>query len=323
MEEIKANLSDLSVNPEASTNKRELEDLKKSLLSQPPLLGFSIGISSAPATDLDLLGLSEEHHDDIFIELNRYLLANGASLLYGGDLRSNGHTEILIELVGSYRFGQTDPSNRLQSFLAYPLYLSLTTEIEAKYFERVRFHRVAPPGDIHVDLQNFTPPDSPENLYIWARSLTAMRSQMEAISQARIFIGGLDKGYKGRAPGLLEEFLLAIDKGIPVYLLGGWGGVTRKLRNHLDGGDELRVLLGEIETADTHQAMQFQYEKNGFGDDMQWPKKLLQCCEPGWNILKNGLGVEENRQLSSSIHVHEAIYYVLKGLLNTLQRKTT
>ena len=52
---------------------------------------------------------------------------------------------------------------------------------------------------------------------------------------AHIFIGGRTKGSKGNKPGILEEFLIAKEKGHPIFLLGGFGGETEVIVNHITG----------------------------------------------------------------------------------------
>jgi hypothetical protein len=52
-----------------------------------PLAGMRIGISISESPDMAVLGLGPEHLEDAMSEIARRLLACGASLVYGGDLR--------------------------------------------------------------------------------------------------------------------------------------------------------------------------------------------------------------------------------------------
>ena len=74
---------------------------------------------------------------------------------------------------------------------------------------------------IHISnvmlIDEFLKPDSSENLYVWSRCLTEMREKMEDECNARVFIGGRTKGFKGKCPGILEELLIALENKHPVY----------------------------------------------------------------------------------------------------------
>ena len=61
---------------------------------------------------------------------------------------------------------------------------------------------------------------------------------MEDECDARIFIGGKISGYKGKCPGVLEEFLIATASTHPVYLVGAFGGVTHDIIQALQGMQE-------------------------------------------------------------------------------------
>jgi hypothetical protein len=62
-----------------------------------------VAISISESADMSALGLSQEHLLDAMAEIARHLLALGARLVYGGDLRAQGFTELLFELVARHR----------------------------------------------------------------------------------------------------------------------------------------------------------------------------------------------------------------------------
>jgi hypothetical protein len=73
-----------------------------------------------------VLGLAREHLDDAMAEIARHVLAMGAHLVYGGDLRAGGFTELLFELVAKH----TPTANigegvRASNFLPWPVHLGL------------------------------------------------------------------------------------------------------------------------------------------------------------------------------------------------------
>jgi hypothetical protein len=59
-----------------------------------------------------------------------------------------------------------------------------------------------------------------------AQSLTSMRKYLIANTDARVFAGGKRSAFTGAAPGLLEEAIMAVRARQPIYLAGGFGGIT-------------------------------------------------------------------------------------------------
>ncbi len=97
---------------------------------QEPLSQHSIAISISESPDMAVLGLSEEHLHDAMAEVARYMLAMGARLVYGGDLRPEGFTELLFELIARYRRDADLGDERVgvRNFLAWPVHISLSPE---------------------------------------------------------------------------------------------------------------------------------------------------------------------------------------------------
>jgi hypothetical protein len=58
------------------------------------------------------------------------------------------------------------------------------------------------------------------------RALTGMRRYMGAKTNGRVLLGGKRHGFQGEIPGLMEEALISLDNAQPLYLAGGFGGVT-------------------------------------------------------------------------------------------------
>jgi hypothetical protein len=318
------NVSELSENKGIEATIEEVFEIKDRLLSKPFLASKAIGLSSSESDNLESIGLSELHLQDLVIEINRYLLASGASMVYGGDLRIGGITEVLISLVSSYNFPDQENKDRLRSYLAFPISLNLTKETEAEYVDRIKFCKVEPPEDLYIpDRSKFVPPVGASNLYLWARSLTKMRQEMEESCDARVFIGGRATGFKGRAPGVLEEILVSLHKETPLFLIGGFGGVVESVVAHLNGESHLQEVLNEISQLKDFIELSHEYVTNGLGSVMDWPSELVKLLEPGWVILseRNGLSVDDNKRLAKSTHVVEIVYYILKGLAVICKRK--
>ena len=81
---------------------------------------MTIAISTSDSPDMAALGLSEAHLQHAVADLAIYLLASGASLAYGGDLRQGGFTKLLFELVMRYRL-QEEGEEGVINYLAWPV----------------------------------------------------------------------------------------------------------------------------------------------------------------------------------------------------------
>ena len=93
---------------------------------EEPLSRKAVAISISESADMAVLGLGKEHLRDAMAEVARHLLAMGARLIYGGDLRAYGFTELLFELVARHRrdadVGDERPG--VVSYLPWPVHRS-------------------------------------------------------------------------------------------------------------------------------------------------------------------------------------------------------
>ncbi len=260
-----------------------------------PLSQKAIGISIADSQDMKVLGLSEEHLRDAMAEVARHLLAMGARLVYGGDLRERGFTELLFELVARHRRDADVGDGRLAvvNYLAWPVHRSMQPEIFQAVLEHhkglAELHLLDDQGrDISTDqLEVKISPITDED---WSSGLTAMRHVLTSSCDARILLGGRVTEFKGRMPGIAEEALCSIAAKQPLYILGGFGGCARDIAEELD-----LVTPRQIQTAAWAERAQF--------------SGMTQA------VLNNGLDNSENETLARTVHVDEAVALILRGLL--------
>lgn len=69
----------------------------------------------------------------------------------------------------------------------------------------------------------------PEDADTRNRSLTAMRRVLINSQNVTVAVGGLTHRGDGIVPGVAEEVALAREKGIPQFLVGGLGGLTKEI----------------------------------------------------------------------------------------------
>lgn len=259
------------------------------------LAGKTIAISVSDSPDLGPLGMGPAHLRDAMAELARHLLALGARIAYGGDLRQGGFTEILFELVARHRrdADEGDDRNGVLSYLAWPVHMS------KPFYDLDRYAReleglatlllLDPHGNsLAVDARRNLAEIQPSAAE-WAVGLTAMRGRMNLDSDVRIIAGGQIDNYKGAEPGVAEEARFALASGTPLFVLGGFGGCAADIAATagLDGPDGV-------------PARDWQGRKGFDGASAN---------------LANGLTEDENRILARTPHVDEAVTLVLRGLL--------
>lgn len=289
----------------------------------------TIGISISESPDLARLGLGHVHLQDAMVEFARYLLASGAKLAYGGDLREGGFTEVLFELVQAHNQSGLPPYERIHNYLAWPIHLQLSLEQKASLKKIARFHPSNPPIDLHIDKTQFIAPDTPEHQYIWARCLTAMREEMTQTMNARILLGGRLTEYKGKYPGVIEEAYLTMRAGKPLFLIGGFGGCPKAVIDALHGEhpESLQASFQLQNNPDYREFMTYYNTRiqEEAVDQAQEPidyDNLVQFFhEKGVEGLQNGLPPSDNERLFSTPHIPEMISLVLKGLAELAREK--
>jgi hypothetical protein len=260
------------------------------------LADWTVAISVSESPDLGALGMTDAHLRDATAELARHLLALGARIAYGGDLRAGGFTEILFELVARHRrdADEGDQRSAVLSYLAWPVHISKPVyELEryASELEGIADLLMLDADGIPLSRDRrrqlgCRPADPAE----WAMGLTAMRRLMNRDTSARIVAGGKLEGFLGAMPGIAEEARIALENGQPLYVLGGFGGCAADVAAAIGIAEVTGIPSRDWGQADIFVGAQE-------------------------TSLHNGLIAEENRTLAITPHVDEAIALVLRGMV--------
>ena len=252
----------------------------------------AISISESP--DMQVLGFGKGHLKEAMAKMATQLLAFGADLAYGGDLRSSGLTRLLFELVLRYRRDH-DVGNgvRVTDYLAWPVHIRMPAdELKAMADELQESTRLALIGDhgdvLTMEKRQSMKPHEPSDQE-WTEGLTAMRQIMRSQTDVRISLGGRLEGYKGRMPGIAEEVLLSLQSKQAVFLLGGFGGCTHDIAEDLN-------LIEPWEGSRPAWCGREQFKQFTAAD------------------LNNGLSEDENRTLAQTPYIDQAVLLVLQGL---------
>ncbi|MCY4149202.1 MAG: hypothetical protein OXF73_07645 [Gammaproteobacteria bacterium] len=262
----------------------------------------SVGISISESPDLKYLGMNEAHLRNAMTQVALKLLASGTSLAYGGDLRKDGFTRVLDELIGRYR-GHPRHSGTIAvtDYLAWPVHIRLTQDELDNFFKghepAVHLVLLTLDGErLTLEKREQLPAYEPRENE-WMTGLTAMRSSMLADIHARVVMGGRVEGYKGKMPGIAEETYLSLEARQPVYVLGGFGGCARDIAETVGLADPWA----------------------GSRDDWQGRQCFKKYSVTDFN---NGLTSEENMALARTPHIQKAVSLVSLGLSRCIQRQT-
>jgi SLOG cluster2 len=246
-----------------------------------------VALSASESPDLDRLGLLEVHARSALAEIARAVIDVEGRLAYGGHLRTEGYTTFLVQELDKWYRGE----DLIRLYIAWPVHRDMhAREIRAAERDLPIAARL-----IYLDLEGNEIDDPlagrgedtlpvPDDERV--RGFTAMRRYMSERCSARVLLGGRRAGFSGRLPGLVEEALLALEDGRPLFLAGGFGGVTLDILRALEQDtDWLPPLPDE-------------------NPDPRWEEgmHLLRtiAAPPDWRLPENGLDDDENRRLAAT-----------------------
>ena len=255
-----------------------------------------IAVSTSESPDMAVLGLSDGHLRDAMAEIARHVLKFGSRLVYGGDLRQYGFSELLFEIVARHHplVENVEEQVGVTNYLAWPVHIGMSMERLEEAAEALAGSGELVCVDINGEpmtmqyrrqLESRKPTDAE-----WTKGLTTMRRHMLAETDARILLGGRIEQYKGAMPGIAEEALLSLKAGQPLFVIGGFGGCARDIAESLE--------VVEPKMPD-RRAWEGREALDGFSAA----------------DLNNGLSVEDNSTLAITSHIDQAIVMILRGLL--------
>ena len=297
--------------------KNIVEDLKKEKDEVKSVRDtLKIGVSISENEDLARLGYSQIHLKDLMVEIVRSLLINDMIIVYGGDLRKEGYTQVFSDLAYQYRSIHETKKFYFQNYFAYPIYHQLTRSNELDFKKnRADIFKVSPPDELNDAPQKYISPDSVQNKYIWARSLSHMRRQMIEHTNGRILVGGKANNYLGKIPGVLEEAKITLQLDKPLYLVGAFGGCAAYTADAI-AGKGFSFTDDKFHTSAPYLDFKAFYNEKETENPIDLSAEAAYFAGYGLDRLaaNNGLSPEENRRLFVTPHLNEIIYLIFKGI---------
>jgi hypothetical protein len=285
---------------------------------------WRLGISASLSPDLGRLGLVETHYRVALGEITRSVLLAGGGVIYGGRVNPDGYTTFMLREV--QRYARRD--RPLLVCLAWTVHRAMSpAELAAFRRELGLFGHLVlldldgaplplteadaagpagPAGPADGVEASASAEDSPDisDVDTRARSLLGLRRYMTDHQVGRVFLGGRREGFEGRISGLVEEVLLTLERGQPIYLAGGYGGVTYDVARLL-GLPDGDWPIGREPVPDPRYAAGLAAVRE-FADSGRYAG------------LNNGLAENENRLLMLSHRPSEIASLVSRGLRRVL-----
>ena len=335
-----------------SSSRKRASSKYRSRVSADKVIAFSM---SYQRDNLLARGMGLEHLRDLLIRLARPLLRDAANLAYGGHWKEteDNFTFDLLRLVSAEQEDNSSENESaekqkigmLYNHSSWPYYLDITTRIEAQWINCCRIVRVTQQDAGFTDAEIVRNEDAwskdARTIFNTAVTTSAMRRIMtegtsipiagaasEAVPPvaARILLGGKADSYSGFMPGIFEEALLSLEKGCPVYVLGGFGGAAEILAKAIlaEGGDRPAELTLAWQQAHNAELVKLLDGARGLR-----PPSNFRSTEPLLDALfrfvlaarsnlsetlKTGLSDEDTRDLLTTQSVPDAVRLVRTGL---------
>ncbi len=294
--------------------------------------GLSIGISVSDVSgkgddSLELIGKTSSEIKNLVVDLSRSLLFREAELIYGGDIQpraGNNFTKLMVEEWHQLSKKYEMKLPKIKNFVAWTLRNMPGQEDKnfmSDYQGAVEKCLVELPKDVAVKAKNYKgvyPCDSGDDFYIWARALTQMREESISRSDARICAGGKCYGANGAMPGVLEEILFSIKYNKPLYLIGGFGGISKVAVSLLLGEEGCfdAITITEQCTHSPKYALYLKTLENA-GEIFDLEKETRSVISPKLlpKLAENsGLTKSEYRHLLITPFAEDCVRLILKGI---------
>lgn len=183
------------------------------------LKGFELGISGAVPNPEDW---TEPLQDRAILEFVSVL--SGLVIKYGGRIIHGAHPSFTQVILRQAQEHQNPDSQK-----AVSIYIS---ELWAKNTDANELERMRSIAEVTICPQPIPGPESDPK--VRNAALSSMRKPLVNNMNTIVAVGGKVYGGSGLVPGVKEEMALAQKRGMPCFLVGGFGGMAAALAAEID-----------------------------------------------------------------------------------------
>jgi hypothetical protein len=212
-----------------------------------PLARSVVNLSISESNDSARRGFPAWQVGRVTLQVTTALFGQGVSLVFGHDWREDG----LMQAIHAFAQQVQPPiplSSRevaaagqplLTNILPWPDVPRLSDDDLERLASTFRVQQAGLPAELMPYASEARVQGNKGLLYRYlrARGLTHLRHRLNAEADARLCLGGRREGSSGRYSGVIEEALLAVQEGKPLFLAGLLGGATRQVIDAIDGED--------------------------------------------------------------------------------------
>jgi hypothetical protein len=297
---------ELQTKPAGSSSTTPSRSLHPSAPRSPILLS----ISNPPVSDLAERGLQETHLDDAAVRIARALLNDDFDVMYGGRPRDG--------FTGGFQDNSAavviEP--RLLNHVGWPHSGDLTATQVANEFGVTRY--------VAIRWEHVSTPDRSNPLHIaQAASHTRLAATVGELRDldnravppriGLIALGGAIRGFAGFLPGVAEEIAVAMEHGLAVFVLGGFGGAAEQAAMEIMGKGSTQLgtsaFVGDEKYDKLRQEAGAAGQQELLTQRIAWLSGVLRNGD-----LRNGLTAGENVELMQTMDIGKAIALIRRGL---------
>jgi hypothetical protein len=271
-----------------------------------------VGISISSNEEMEEYGINYVHLKDYLIEISRYMISSNIKIVFGGDLNRTGddnYLNTLIELIYTYSNHPGEGEQVITNYIASYLSDFVSKDQEADVTPYIKY--------VRVGLSRYEKNLKKNSRKRKAISLSKMRTEMNKNIDYRISIGGKFTNYSGKYPGVFEEIYDAIKTKKPLFLVGGFGGVTREVIDIIHKR-KAKYLTEENQFKDReYKKFVGDYNKYCEGRDLDpinYNIAIEDISKMKISDLNNGLTTDENEELFKTKDLVKIITLILKGI---------
>lgn len=293
-----------------------------------PLAGCVVSLSISESGDNLQRGFPAWQVNRVTLQVVAALFGQGASVVFGHDWREDGVMEAVygfarqmqppIPLSPDAAAAEAQPL--LQNLVPWPDRPHLPDRDLEGLKSTLRVESAGLPGELRAfdEEARRAEPNSAIYRYLRARGLTWLRHRLNDTCHVRLCLGGRSSGFVGRYPGVIEEAMLAVVGGKPLYLASVLGGATEQIVDAIEGKEIADDFCNPAPLLELYQHPPVAESDEATRNDRLIDRAIVwkSFADVGREKLAaaNGLTVKENDELHHTPVIDRIIELVLNGV---------